>query len=78
MVLGLVTTMISSFAYLIRQACFSLRVDWLSGRNYPASRWSALTSHLSVVKCMLSMALKYCVINNMEALSNLSSVQNSF
>lgn len=78
MVLGLVTTMVLSFTYLIRQACFILGVDWLSGRNYPASRWSALPSHLSVVKCILIMTLKYCVINNMEALSNLSSVQNSF
>lgn len=52
-------TMISSFTYLIRQPCFVLGVAWLFGRNYPESRWSALSSYLSVVKCVLIITLKY-------------------
>lgn len=56
MVLELITTMMSSFAYLIRQAWFILGIDWQSERNFPAGR-SALPSNSSFFrkthKCML-------------------------
>lgn len=82
MVLELITTMISSFAYLIRQAWFILGIDWQSERNFPAGRWSGLPSNSSFFrkmhKCMLIATLEYYVIKHVEDLSNLSLKYNLF